>query len=205
MIKKNLSEFRPILVLTVLVMFSGIAYGQTSMPPELSTGSIKEQLNYIEQKTRIYEFYRAVREDMFQKMKTNISDTLMASGNNILMLKAERSELKNTIDSLNSTLESTKSSLEEMTRTKDSIKVLGLEINKTSYNSVMWIFIAGLLVILTLGFLAFRRNLTLTSSRKNELDEMKTEFEAYRKTTREAREKMSMEHFKEIQRIKGVQ
>jgi hypothetical protein len=205
MIKINLSEIRIILVLTLLVIIEGIGYGQTSMPPELSTSSIKDQINYIEQKTRIYEYYRAIREDMFQKIKINITDTLAAANNTNFLLRIERSGLKHSIDSLNTLLESTKTSLDEMTRTKNSIKVIGIEVNKTSYNSLMWIILAGLLAALALGFLAFKRNLIITTNRKKELDDLKTEFEAYRKTTREAREKMSMEHFKEIQRLKNAQ
>jgi len=205
MIKNYLSEVRAILVLTVLVILGGIGYGQTLMPPELSNNTIKEQLNYLEQKTRIYEYYRAIREDMFQKIKINVYDTLTAANNTNLLLRVERSELKRSIDSLNTLLESTNTSLAEMTRTKNSIKVIGIEVNKTSYNSVMWIIVGGLLAILVFGFLAFKRNLIITTNRKNELDELKNEFEVYRKTTREAREKMSMEHFKEIQRLKGVQ
>lgn len=194
------------LIVTVILSASTMsAKAQTVIPPELSNSTIKEQLNYIEQKTRIYEFYRAIREDMFQKIKTNISDTLTAAGNTNLLLRKERSELKLTIDSLNTLLESTNTSLAEMTRTKNSIEVIGIEINKSSYNSVMWIIVGGLLVILAFGFLAFKRNLLITTNRKKELDELKNEYETYRKTTREAREKMSMEHFKEIQRLKGVQ
>ena len=205
MIKKNLSEFRPVLLFILVVMFATKGYGQTAIPPELSNSSIKEQLNYLEQKTRIYEFYRAIREDMFQKIKINISDTLTATSNTNLLLRKERSALKLTIDSLNTLLESTNTSLDEMTKTKNSIEVIGIEINKTSYNSVMWILVGVLLAILVLGFLVFKRNLVVTTNRKKELDDLKNEYETYRKTTRESREKMSMEHFKEIQRLKGVQ
>jgi hypothetical protein len=198
-------KIRTLFVTAILTAMTMSAVAQTSMPPELTNNSIKEQLNYLEQKTRIYEYYRAIREDMFQKIKTNITDTLTATGNNNLLLRKERSELKLTIDSLNTLLGSTNSSLAEMTRTKNSIKVIGIEVNKSSYNSVMWIIVGGLLAILAFGFLAFKRNLIITTNRKKELDELKNEFEAYRKTTREAREKMSMEHFKEIQRLKGIQ
>jgi hypothetical protein len=36
-----------------------------------------------------------------------------------------------------------------------------------------------------------------------DLSDLKNEFEAYRKSAREAREKMSMEHFNEMKRLKG--
>ncbi len=203
MIKINLSEFRILLLCTLFVTLAGMGYGQSVIPPELSNSSIKEQLNYLEQKTRIYEFYRAIREDMFQKIKINISDTLTAAENNIMMLRQERSDLKTKIDSLDKKLETTISNLEEMTRTKNSIKVLGLAINKTSYNSIMWIFVAALIGLLAIGFLVFKRNLSVTNSKKKELEDLKNEFEAYRKTTREAREKMSMSHFLELKKLKG--
>jgi hypothetical protein len=203
MIKKNLSEFRSLMVFIVLIMFATIGYGQTVLPPELSNSSIKEQLNYLEQKTRIYEFYRAIREDMFQKIKINVNDTLAAAGNSNMLLRAERLVLRSKIDSLSSLLETTKVNLEDMTKTKNSIKVLGLEVNKTSYNSTMWIIVAGLLGLLAIGFLAFKRNLIVTSNKKKELEDLKNDFESYRKTTREAREKMSMAHFLEIKKLKG--
>jgi len=111
--------------------------------------------------------------------------------------------LKVTIDSLGTELQGTKTSLEEMTRTKNSIRLIGLEVNKTTYNGLMWLIIAGLAACLVIGFLMFKVNLISVHHMKKELGETKAEFEAYRKSSREAREKMSMDHFNEIKRIKG--
>jgi uncharacterized membrane protein (DUF106 family) len=63
--------------------------------------------------------------------------------------------------------------------------------------------IAGLLTILAMGFIAFKRNMVITIRTKKEFEELKNEFEAYRKASREAREKMSMAHFNEIKKLKG--
>jgi hypothetical protein len=38
---------------------------------------------------------------------------------------------------------------------------------------------------------------------KKEFQDLKVEFEAYRKTSREAREKLTMDHFNEIKKLKG--
>jgi chromosome segregation ATPase len=173
------------------------------MPDVLIKNSLKDQLNYIEERTRIYENYRAIREDMFQKLKGNISDTLFSANRKIAMLNSTVSGLKQTIDSLNSTLVTTNTRLENITRTKNSISVLGLEVNKVTYNAIMWLIVIGLAAILALGFLVFKRNLSFIHNIKNELSELKDEFQTYRKTTREAREKMSMDHFNEIKRMKG--
>jgi hypothetical protein len=178
-------------------------HGQVTMPDVLLKNPLKEQLNYIEEHTRIYEDYRAIREDMFQKVKNNTTDTLSYLKNKISGLNSTTSVLNQTIDSLRTGIESTKSRLQEMTRTKDSMNLLGLEINKSAYNKIMWIILSGLVVLLFIGFIVFKRNLSVITSTKKEITELKNEFEVYRKTSREAREKLTMDHFNEIKRLKS--
>jgi hypothetical protein len=196
-------QFRYLLISSMLFLAFINVKGQTTMPDVLNKNSMKEQLNYIEEKTRIYENYRAIREDMFQKLKGNISDTLYSANNKIAVLKNTTSALNSTIDSLKTLYATTNASLEDVTRSKNSIKVLGIEVNKQSYNTVMWTIVAGLIAVLVLGFLVFKRNMAITHNTKKELLDLKNEFEAYRKTTREAREKMSMAHFLELQKLKN--
>ena len=196
-------QFRYLLISSMLFLAFINVKGQTTMPDVLNKNSMKEQLNYIEEKTRIYENYRAIREDMFQKLKGNISDTLYSANNKIAVLKNTTSALNSTIDSLKTLYATTNTSLEDVTRSKNSIKVLGIEVNKQSYNTVMWTIVAGLIAVLVLGFLVFKRNMAITHNTKKELLDLKNEFEAYRKTTREAREKMSMAHFLELQKLKN--
>jgi len=177
--------------------------GQTTMPDELNKNNIKEKINYLEEHTRIYENYRAIREDMFQKIKGNFMDSLSTAKSSIDGLRNLRSHLKSTNDSINIILETTRRNLDETTTTKNSIRVLGLEINKVTYNTLMWTIVAGLVVILAIGFLLFKRNFFVTIRTGKELKELKDEFEAYKQSSRIAREKMTMDHFNEIQRLKG--
>ena len=196
-------QIRCFLILTVVVITVMKVTGQVTMPDVFIINSLKEQLNYVEEHTRIYDSYRAVREDMFQKLKVNISDTLSSANRKIAGLNKTKSALNLTIDSLRSNLESTRTSLEEMTKTKNSISVIGLEINKLTYNKIMWTILAGLVAALVIGFLAFKRNLSAIFNTKKEYQDLKDEFETYRKSSREAREKLTMDHFNEIKRIKS--
>jgi hypothetical protein len=172
------------------------------MPDVFKDNSLKDQLNYLDERTRIYDNYRAIREDMFQKLKSNVSDTLNAMNKKLAGFSNSGAELNETIDSLRADLASTKTQLEEMTTTKNSISLLGVEVNKQAYNKIMWIILGLMLAALVIGFLIFKRNLLLMASTKNDYQELKNEFEAYRKTSREAREKLTMDHFNEIKRIK---
>ena len=199
----NQLQIRCLLIFAVLVITVMKVTGQTAMPDILIKNSIKEQLNYLDEHTRIYENYRAIREDMFQKIKVNVSDTLSAAKSKIAGLNKSTLNLNLTIDSLRKTLETTKTRLEETTTSKNSISVIGLEINKLTYNKIMWTLLAGLVALLLTGFLVFKRNLSVIFSTKKEFQELKNEFETYKKTSREAREKLTMDHFNEIKRLKG--
>ena len=67
---------RFVLILAVVVISVMKITGQVTMPDVLLKSSLKDQLNYIEEHTIIYENYRAIREDIFQKIKRNVTDTL---------------------------------------------------------------------------------------------------------------------------------
>jgi hypothetical protein len=180
------------------------ATAQTALPEVFIEGTVKEQMNYVQEKTRIYEDFRAIREDMFQKLKRNATDSIDAAKKAIGKLISERQDRDVLIDSLNSAIENVKSDLELMTRTKNSIALFGMEVNKKVYNSILWTIIAALTGLLVIGFLAYKRNRILTINTKKEYEELKKEFEAYRKASREAREKMSMAHFNELKKLRGA-
>jgi len=199
----NKPEIRITIILLLMVMFNIKGTCQTTMPDVLLRNSLTEQMNYIQEKTRIYENYRAIREDMFQKIKGNALDSLSSAKNRIAELNILAKRLNHTIDSINASFQKTRSELAEATRTKNNIRVFGSEVNKILYNTILWTVIAGLLVILGIGFMAFKRNLAVTNCTRKDIKELKEEFEAYRKSSREAREKMSMDHFNELKKLRG--
>lgn len=195
-------QYRYILIIAFVVAMFSHANAQRALPDELLQNTIEGQIKYLEERTRIYENYRAIREDMFQKINSNVLDSLSAYKKEIADLKSRISSLNSANTSLGNSLEETKASLEEVTRTKNAISLFGLEVNKVVYNSVMLIVIAALIFLLVIGYTAFRRNSHITARTREEIDNLKDEFEQYRQSSRRAREKMTMEHFKEMQKLK---
>jgi hypothetical protein len=190
-----------IAVIMMAVNTRGIS--QTTIPEVLFNGTLPEQMKYLEEKTRIYEDYRAIREDMFQLIKKNAVDSLGKVKGQVTILAGMNRNLVMRIDSLSASLSNREAQLNEAVSTKNSIKVIGINVNKVAYNSIMWIIVAALAVLLALGFLIFKRNVFVTQNTKKELADLSAEFEAYRQKARLEREKMSMDHFNEIKRLKG--
>jgi hypothetical protein len=190
----------------LIILVSSISsIGQSPMPEILEQGTLREQMKYIEEKTRIYENYRAIREDIFQMIKRNAVDSLSKVHGQVNILAGMNKNLLTRIDSLTISLTDTKTLLEEAVSTKENIRVLGMNLNKTVYNSIMWIIVGILLFLLAMGFLVFKRNLTVMLRTKKDLEELKIEFEAYRQKKRIEIEKMGMDHFNEIRKLKESQ
>lgn len=192
-----------VLVFTLLFFAAVKAMGQTGMPTELSSSTILEQINYVEKHTRIYDNFRAIREDIYQKVNNNFIDTLLAERSRIDALENLTSGLNAKTDSLNGLLNTTRASLNDVTTTKNSIKFLGLEIRKGVYNTIMWSIVGALVFILILGFLVFKRNLVVLLRTEKDLKELKEEFAAYKQSSRLAREKLEMDNFRALQKLKG--
>jgi len=202
--KMNFAGIRIAFAVGLMTMLPFAGHAQTAIPDMLLNGTLKEQMDYVQEKTRIYEDFRAIREDMFQKIKGNALDSLKAAKTQVNGLKNNTRVLNLKIDSLNASVGTIKTDLDQMTKTKNSISLLGIEINKTAYNAVLWTIIVVLAGLLTAGFLAYQRNHRVTSHTRKECEELKKEFEAYRKASREAREKMSMTHFNELKKLRGA-
>ena len=202
--KEIFSSMKPVLLSILFIIATATVFGQTGgMPEELTKSPVRDQLNYIENRTRIYDNFRAIREDMFQRLKKNLTDTLTSMQKRITGLNNETASLNSTIDSLNSSLTTTKTNLENVTRSKNSINFFGMELEKGTYNTIMWSIIIILLALLLLGFLVFQRNKKVVVNRNKDLDDLKIEFETYRKTSRESREKMALQHFNELKKLRG--
>ena len=187
----------------ILAAAAGRGFCQTAIPEVLEKGTLKEQMTYLEEKTRIYEYYRAIREDMFQIIKRNAVDSLVKAQGQISILAGMNRNLVSRIDTLTANVSDLETRLDEAITTKESIQILGMNINKNAYNSIMWIIVAALLAALGLGFVIFRTNLSSMLRTKKELEELKTEYETYRQKKRIEIEKMGMDHFNELRKLKG--
>ena len=192
-----------VLVFTLAFFMVVRAMGQAGMPAELTSSTILEQINYVEKHTRIYDNFRAIREDIYQKVNRNFIDTLLAERSRIEALENLTAGLNAKTDSLNALLSTTRASLNDVTTTKNSIKFLGLEIRKGVYNTIMWTIVGALVFILILGFLVFKRNLVVLLRTEKDLKELKEEFAAYKQSSRLAREKLEMDNFRALQKLKG--
>ena len=169
----------------------------------LDSASLESQLEYIHGNTRVYNDYRAIRDDVFLKMKRNVIDSLNEEKLQVAQLNSRLTERNFHIETLNTDLGRTKNERDEAIRNKDSFSIFGIQMNKALYSSVMWFIILGLAALAIIMLVSFRRSYTVTRQIKNELKTTLEEFGQYRKSSREKYEKLVVSHHHEIMRLKN--
>lgn len=191
----------------IFIVLAGIqqANSQSVISDTLKTGTIEAQINTLEARTRTYDNYRAIREDYFQTFNQNALDSLNKEKGITKASRLTIKQLNNNIDSLQRVIASTNASLESTLKTKDSMSLFGAEVGKVLYNTILLSIIGILLALLVLGLVIFNKNISSTRSTKTEYEELAKEYEEYKKKVRVEREKTNVEHFREIQKIKGLQ
>jgi hypothetical protein len=170
----------------------------------LDSATFEAQLEFIHERTRVYNDFRAIREDVFLKMKLNAIDTLRKEKLEVARLNSELSERNFQIVTLNTDLSRTKNERDQSIRTKDSFVFLGIQMQKGVYNTIMWIIVLGLLSLGIILFLMFKRSFVVTSQTKHELENIQNEYEEHKKSSREKYEKLVVSHHNDIMRMKKL-
>ena len=186
-----------------IFLFSIEVSGQSSALAVQDTATLEQQFEYIQDKTRIYEDYRAIRNDVFLKMKKNALDSLNEHILNEQRLRIDLDERNLEINKLSSDLARISDERDEAIRNRDSLKFMGINMAKPLYKSIMWFIILGLTILAAVLFILFRRVHAVTSELKEKLHNMQEEYESHRKSSREKYEKLVVSHHDELMKLKN--
>jgi len=194
----------PVITTVIILTVSSLsAQDQPRTPEIMSNGTMEEQLEYIQQRTNIYNNYRAIREDIFLNLKKNTLDSIKAMKEKVSELEKEISGLQTEIESGKVLLAKANKDLDHAVKNRNAILLLGIPMNKVLYNTIMWSLVSGLLIILVFLSILYLRNQKLKFQLGEEITELQEQFESHRKSTREKIEKMVVDHFNEIRKVKG--
>ena len=195
---------------TAILLFTGLfismmqtVHAQSGTSAVLDSALLEAQLDYIHENTRVYNNFRAIRDDIFLKLKRNVKDTLNATKLEVEELNSRLTERNFHIETLTADLARTKNEKDEAIRNRDSLSFFGIQMSKGLYNSIMWFIVLGLAALAVLMVVLFRRSHQVTKQVKEELQDSLNELEEYRKSSREKYEKLVVSHHNEIMKHKN--
>jgi len=190
-----------ITLLIILVPFS--VYTQETQELSLDSGSLDSQFEYILTKSSPYLEFRVVEEAWLKKLNSNVNDSIKLIKKELTRSSKSISAKEKEIDSLESVLQNTRTELSNSKKEKNSLRFFGILMGKAAYNSLMILIIDILAATVLVLIISYKRSHAITARTKQDLEDIRKEFEEHRTHTRLREEKIVREYHYELNKYKN--
>ena len=188
-----------VLLLLLLIHTANIASAQ-EFREEIN--SIDNQFDKIYKKATNYKNYIVILKEQYLNLKSNVLDSLKDSKRLIL-------EIENRLHTKNSTLKKTKEqlvsaefNLKEVIQKANSMTFMGVQLNKTSYNLLLWLLIIFLTSTSVYFIFKFKKSMTITKEAQRVLLENEKALEIHQKKSLVREQKLRRQLQDEINKQK---
>ncbi len=176
-------QLRKIYIVATLILMTNLIFGQKKKvaQPELESGSIESQFDYIINKSTSFKDFQLIRKASINKVKQNTIDSLRAAQTDVTALKTAAQKQQETVIALQAEINVLKEENATISENVESIAVLGKNVNKSAYQTITWLVLGVLLVFLVVLVLRFKSSNSNTKQTKHDLDKIGNELEEVRK------------------------
>jgi hypothetical protein len=185
--KKNL-----FITLFTFFCFSGFVFGQDSTG-SLNTGTISSQFDYLNSISNNYQDYKVVKKVHLDKIQQNVTDSLNVFKEDLVTIKQDLKGRQADIAGLEEQMTALEDQLMTAEEVRDSFAFFGLPIHKTTYNTLMWTLVAGLLAAFLFFLFQYSQSHKVISKAREDLEETRKEFDQHRKNTLDRERKLKRE------------
>lgn len=155
----------------------------------IDTGSVKNQFEYVLDESNNYQDYKIIKATWLLKLKSNVIDSLLASKKNILENSSMLNSQKQLIDSLNIKLSATQTVISGLITEKESISLFGIQFEKTTFKTLFFLIVVGLIGALLFFITKFKQSNIITTQSKLALKQAEEEFAIYKEKALEREQK----------------
>ncbi len=177
---------------------------QNTQRPSLDSGSIASQFNYMLKKSSRYQDYKVIKEKWLNKFEAHVQDTLHALRKEIKGAYTKNDNLDAQIVELKAHVEELQQKLDSTIHEKNSMRLLGMRVTKSSYSTIMWLLVFFLLIAAAVCFMLFKRSNVVTVETKNTLKEVREEFDQHRKNALVREQKLARKLQDEVIKNKNI-
>ena len=172
-------------ILTFFLLVSFSSYSQET---------IQDQFNdFYENQTSTWEQYQMVKRPNLKNFWKVVTDTINGQKKEIAVRDQKISVLNTQIDTLNSRNGKLEASLASSEAFNDQISFLGIDLNKSGYNIIVWAIIIGLAFAVASIYLMFMRSNSVTQKTQKAYSALEREFDQHKNLSRESQAKIKRE------------
>jgi len=195
------------ILFTLFITFSFVSFAQEAVEED---NSIKGQFDKIYRTSTTFKplgtgkKYKVINLINYQQLKSNVLDSLKSSRKLIYkkedLLKLERENIQN----INASLNKTKVELEAALEKEHSISVFGAQLDKVTYNIIIWFIIVALAFCLSFFVFKFSKSNVLTKQAQGNLTDVEQEFDTHKKKSIEREQKLRRQLLDEINKHRNT-
>jgi len=123
----------------------------------LKKGTLASQFEHLNYISRSQDTYKLIRKENLDIIKTNVQDSISRLQNEIKTFKTNTGDHAAVQQNLRDSIQQLRVALSTEKTQTDSINVLGMPIQKTLYNTIVWSLIGALLLIAIIALVLYRK------------------------------------------------
>lgn len=170
-----------------LFLIAGSLYGQSN---STKADSLDKQFEAMLKTSNNFQDYKVIKQYKISDLRTATLNEINTLSGEIETLKEKKEEQSRELVQLQEKLESTNIDLEAAEKSKDEFSWMGAQIQKGTYQGVVYGIIIILVLILVFFILRYKNSIVVTSQTKKNLEQMEREFDEYRKKALDTQQKL---------------
>ncbi len=190
------------IILSVIV-FSVNAQLNSKKTINLSQNSVIDKFNEIYSKSGSYQEYKVIKKYQFIQLKKQVLDSFAKEKANYKKAQNNIKKLQNQITKLQSDLKRTNEQIGKLEAQKNSIRFLGIPVEKSQYQWMVWSFI-GLLILALIYFIyLYTNSQKITKLAKNNLAKIEEEYYNFKSNALEREQNLKRQLLDEQNKNQG--
>ena len=169
-------------VLLFLVVSSPAVFAQTTSP---TSATLEEQFRSMKETSNSYQDYKVVKETLLNQFYSNVRDSIYAIKQRNLEAQSTITSQQQEIKRLQEELENQQKVLQENEFEIANTQVLGMNIEKETYNYIVWGIILALLILFAIAILKYKSSNRVAVKKRNEYETLDNEFNDFKARSRE--------------------
>lgn len=166
--------------------------------------TVENQFKKLYKNSNNYQIYKVVKKNEYLSLQKSILDSIKVIKTDAASKQVKIDEQLKAITSLQTKIDTLKGDLSVSIEKEDSFSLLGMSLNKATYNTILWSIIAGLLIGLAFFIYRFNNSNSVTRETKSLLVDVEEEFEKHKKNSIEKEQKLRRQLQDEINKQRGV-
>ena len=179
-------------------------YSQKALEALKGEHSLRERYVLMKSNSQTYGEYKVIKENLLDGVWAILQDSIKAKESALQEANGSITELRVQLNQVNTSLKEKEQSMEEVLHASTHINVLGLDLGKGVFITLMAIVIGGLVALIVLVIGRMRLQSHSLSEKKLALHTLSNEFDEYKHRAMDRQIKLSRELQDERNKLEAI-